>query len=75
VPFDISEEECLQVLQNNQTQKYRVRVYIISAQNLSAMTNVIDLKSYLAGMTALCTANPYCVITVGDGNKNNENRM
>ena len=39
------------------------------------MTNVIDLKSYLAGMTALCTANPYCVITVGDGNKNNENRM
>ena len=39
------------------------------------MSNVIDLKSKLAGMSALCTANPYCVITTGDGNNNNENRM
>ena len=39
------------------------------------MSNVIDLKSYLAGMTALCTASPYPVISVGDGNNNNESHM
>lgn len=39
------------------------------------MSNVIDLKSYLAGMSALCTANPYVVITTGDGNNNNQNRF
>lgn len=39
------------------------------------MSNVIDLKSYLAGMTALCTANPYVVINTGDGNNNNDSRM
>ena len=26
-------------------------------------------------MTALCTANPYPVITVGDGNNDNEERL
>ena len=46
---------------------YKVRVYVISGQNLSAMNNVIDLKSKLAGMTALCTANPYVTIKIGDG--------
>jgi len=30
------------------------------------MSNVIDLKSKLAGMNALCTANPYIQVKVGE---------
>jgi hypothetical protein len=41
---------------------------------LTATGNVIDLKSYLAGMTALCTATPFPVIKVGDGLKNDETK-
>ena len=39
------------------------------------MSSVIDLKSQLAGMTALCTANPYPVISVGDGDNTNDQHM
>ena len=34
------------------------------------MNSVIDFKSRMAGMTAMCTANPYPVIQVGDINQN-----
>jgi len=44
-----------------------IRVYLISGQNLTATGTVIDWKSRLAGMTALSSASPYPVITVGDG--------
>lgn len=47
--------------------QFKVRVYLLSGQNLSAMASSIDLKSKLAGMTAMCTANPFFVLTVGDG--------
>lgn len=36
---------------------------------------MIDLKSRLAGATALSSANPYPVITVGDGINNPEKRI
>jgi len=49
---------------------FKVRIYLISAQNLSAMGTVIDFKSRLAGMTAMCTANPYPAIKIGDGKTN-----
>lgn len=55
-------------------QSYKIRVYLLTAQNLTATGNVIDLKSYLAGMTALCTATPFPVIKVGDGLKNDETK-
>lgn len=48
-------------------QSYKIRVYLISAQNLTATGTVIDMKSRLAGMTALSTANPYPVVTIGNG--------
>jgi hypothetical protein len=41
---------------------------------LTATGTVIDLKSYLAGMTALCTASPFPVVKVGDGLKNDETK-
>lgn len=75
VPFDLAQKQYMEVLKKDSKTNYRVRVYIISCQNLSAMSSEIDLKSRLAGMTALCTANPYPVITVGDGNNDNEERL
>jgi hypothetical protein len=50
----------------NDSKEFKIRVYLITAQNLSAMSSVIDFKSRMAGMTAMCTANPYPVIQVGD---------
>lgn len=72
-PFDIFRKEYLDIL-NNDTSNYKVRVYLISAQNLTATGVVIDFKSRLAGMSALCTANPYAVFKVGDGYNNPETR-
>lgn len=54
---------------------YKVRVYLISAQNLTATGTVIDMKSRLAGMTALSTANPFPVITIGDGVWSEETKL
>lgn len=51
---------------------YKVRVYLISAQNLTATGTTIDFKSWLAGMNALSTAEPYSVIKVGDGTNSKE---
>ncbi len=44
-------------------------------QNIAAMTSVIDMKSRLAGMNAMCSANPFPVIKVGDGNNANPLRL
>jgi len=46
---------------------FKVRVYLLTCQNLSAVESSIDLKSRLAGMMALCSADPYPVLVVGDG--------
>jgi hypothetical protein len=35
----------------------------------------LDLKSRMAGMTALCTANPYPVLKIGDGLNDNEKNI
>ena len=60
-PFKMIEEPYLDKLVND-SQTYTVRVYLISAQNLTATGVALDIKSRMAGMTALCTANPYPVI-------------
>ena len=39
------------------------------------MNNVIDLKSKLAGMNALCTANPYLTLKVGDGTSRDKRKI
>lgn len=49
---------------------YRTRIYLISAQNLTATGTLIDAKSQMAGMTALSTANPYVIVKVGNGINN-----
>ena len=64
-PIDIFKEEGMKILKEDYG-NLKVRVYLISAQNLTATGTKIDLKSRLAGMTALTTATPYPVIKVGD---------
>lgn len=39
------------------------------------MSNSIDLKSYLAGMVAMCTANPFPLLTIGDGQNNDQLKL
>lgn len=70
-PFDMMKPQYLEIL-NNDWKTYKIRVYLISAQNLTATGVSLDLKSRLAGMTALCTASPYAVVKVGNGVNNEE---
>ena len=69
-PFDIMEKKMMLMLHND-IQTFRIRVFLISAQNLTAQSTQLDWKSRLAGMTALCTANPYPKLYVGDDKKEN----
>jgi len=67
-PFDITKKLYMDWLINNKT-SYKVRVYLLTCQNLSAIDSSIEIKSRLAGMQALCSADPFPVIMVGDGIK------
>jgi hypothetical protein len=73
-PFDLTNREMLEKLSTD-VQSFKVRVYLISAQNLTAVGTQLDLKSRLAGMTALCTAHPYPAFKVGDTPANPEARQ
>ena len=48
---------------------FKVRVYILNCQNLTAVDNSADLHTVLAGGNAMCSADPYPVITIGSGYK------
>jgi hypothetical protein len=69
--FKIHEEKFMRALTDQYNDWYKVRIYLLSGQNISAMNNLIDYKSYLAGMYAMCTSNPYPWIKIGEGNSNN----
>ena len=62
-PFD---EKYLKIL-TNPAFDYKIRVYILTCQNLSAVDNYVDLKSRLAGDKALSSADPYPVLMIGNG--------
>lgn len=68
-PFDITHERFLKLLLSNVTH-FKVRLYLLTCQNLSAIDSHIELKSKLAGLKALCSADPFPVISVGDGVNN-----
>jgi hypothetical protein len=42
-------------------------VYLLTAQNLSATDSSTDVKTWLAGLRALCSVNSYPIIIVGNG--------
>lgn len=72
-PFDVFVLQYLEHLTMDCV-SYRVRVYLISAQNLTATGSKLDVKSRLAGMTAMCVANPYPALTLGDGRNDDEKK-
>jgi hypothetical protein len=39
------------------------------------MSNKVDFKSALAGMTAMCTATPYPQLILGDGDESNTKKI
>ena len=47
--------------------QYKVRVYLLSCQNLSATDSAVSFAGKLAGVKALSSADPYPVITIGSG--------
>ena len=52
----------------SQHSDYKVRVYLLTCQNLSAVDNFVkDNKNWLAGNVALSSANPYPIIKIGSG--------
>ena len=66
-PYTIWNSKYMNFLKADLSKRFKCRIYIISGQNISAQNNVIDFKSMLAGMNALCTANPFIHVKVGDG--------
>ena len=66
-PFEFHRDEYMTKMLKETKQFYRVRVYLLAGQNIPALNNVIDLKSRLAGMYALCSSNPYPVLQISDG--------
>jgi hypothetical protein len=71
--FDILKKSYLNSIVD-QICEFKVRVYIISCQNLSAGKSYVEFRNLLAGDRALCTANPYPVIKIGSRSRNNERR-
>lgn len=55
--------------------QFKVRIYLLSGQNISAMNNVIDFKSMLAGMYAMTSSNPYPIVMTGSGNNDGARRI
>jgi hypothetical protein len=74
-PYDITSERFMNAIIENHL-SFKVRVYLLTCQNLSAVESNIDLRSRLAGYKALCSADPFPVLKVGDGiNELGSNRV
>lgn len=64
-PFDLNKKEFMEYMRD--MKELKIRAYIISCHNLSAVDSYSDLKSTLAGYSAECSANPYLELQVGEG--------
>ena len=65
--FDLFDQNYLNKM-ISQHSDYKVRVYLLTCQNLSAVDNFVkDNKNWLAGNMALSSANPYPIIKIGSG--------
>ena len=58
-------------MQNRQND-FKVRMYILTCQNLAAVDSYVELKNMLAGDKAQCSAFPYPYITIGNGEKQDQ---
>jgi len=64
--FDPFHKPFLNLL-TDQRQDFKIRIYILTCQNLAAVDSYVDFKSKLAGDQALCSADPFPVIKIGQG--------
>ena len=67
-PYDITKEKWMNKIVTMNSY-FKVRVYLLACQNLTASDSSVELKSKLAGMQALCSADPYPIIIIGEGDK------
>ena len=51
----------------NGPKDYKVRVYILTCQNLAAVDSYVEFKNMLAGDQANSSADPYIKLKVGSG--------
>lgn len=66
-PYSMFKTRVLKNMQADASKTYRVRLYLLTAQNLTATGVYLDWKSRIAGMTALSAANPYPVVSINNG--------
>ena len=69
--FDVLDKKFIDTITSIEKQEFKVRVYIISCQNLTAVDSFVEWNNRLAGDSALSSANPYPVIKVGQGSTAN----
>lgn len=51
----------------NDRRTYKIRIYVLACQNLSAIDTSVGIRERFAGMKALCSADPFPVVILGDG--------
>ena len=66
--FDVLSKKYLDTITSIDKQEFKVRVYLISCQNLAAVDSFVEWNNRLAGDSALSSANAYPVVKVGQGN-------
>lgn len=69
--FDVLDKKYFDTVTRNEKQEFKVRIYLISCQNLAAVDSFVEWNNRLAGDGALSSANPYPVIKLGQGNSAN----
>ena len=60
--FDVLNKHYIETITSDVKQEFKVRVYLISCQNLTAVDSFVEWNNRLAGDSALSSANPYPVI-------------
>ena len=65
-PFNLFRPEFMDLLSGGRV--FVWRVYLLRCQNLAAASTSANIKDRLAGYSAKCTANPYLIIKIGEGN-------
>lgn len=75
-PYDLANENFIKAKLFPDNPLVKVRVYLLTCQNLAAVGSAVEWKPKLAGLDALSSANPYPIIIVGEGtNDINEQQL
>ena len=68
--FNIFSRKYLNFVTDQNTNYYKIRVYLLTCANLTAVSNYNeDFKTYIGGYRGLSRANPYPVVCLGPKHK------